>query len=183
MTKGIINGLMRIIKPLEPYCDSTKCDIPQFVSMGICSHCADITAQAHRSCEPTDYYFFWPFILSKWQETTMSNCTYTTPRDYQLTLSLKNLMTSSEINSAQHSANFLSFSVTYWSTIIGTRRQMERDAIVALLAVDLPMTLVTYHPVNVTTIMPMPTLTECSVYYCENNTRQALTFLASKRTF
>jgi hypothetical protein len=58
MTKGITNGLMQIIKPLEPYCGSTKCDFPQFVSMGICSHCADATAQAHRSCEPTNYYFF-----------------------------------------------------------------------------------------------------------------------------
>jgi hypothetical protein len=113
----------------------------------------------------------------------MTNCTYTTPGGYQLTLCLKNLMTSDEINSAQHSDDFLSFNVTYWGTIRGAQRQMEPDIIVSLLAVDLPMTLVTYHSKNVTTMMPIPTLMECSVYYCEKQYSPSSYFLGQQGNF
>ena len=116
-------------------------------------------------------------------ENTMSNCTYTTPGDYQLTLCLENLMTSGEINSAQHSASFLSFNVIYWGTIIGTLRQIEPETIVSLLAVDLPMTLITYHPENVTVMTPMPTLTEYSAYYCEKQYSPSSHFLGQQEDF
>lgn len=165
MTKALINGLMQTAKPLAPYCGSTKCDFPQFVSMGICSHCADVTAQAHRSCEVSNSV--WPLNLTDWQKNIMTNCTYTTPIGYQLNINLRDLVMGGEFSTAQYSADLVTFNVSYWGTVIGNLTAMKLEAIISLLAVDLPMTLVTYNPENVTTMMPMATLTECSLYYCE----------------
>lgn len=150
---------------MAPYCGSTKCEFPQFISLGICSHCADVTAKAHRSCELE--YSVWPFDIAESQRKLLTNCTYTNLDGYQLTLELQNLLTGGEYNAAEHSADSLSFNMTYWGTFIGNSTEMNFETIVSLLAVDLPMTLVIYHPDNVTAMMPMPTLTECSLYYCE----------------
>lgn len=165
MTKAINNGLMQNSRSLAPYCGSTKCEFPQFISLGICSRCADVTVKAHRSCELE--YSVWPFDIAESQRKLMTNCTYTNLDGYQLTLELQNLLTGGEYNAVEHSADSLSFNVTYWGTFIGNSTVMNFETIVSLLAVDLPMTLVTYHPDNVTAMMPMPTLTECSLYYCE----------------
>lgn len=180
MTKAIMNGLIQDIKPLAPYLGSTNCDSSQFVSMGICSHCTDVTAQAHRSCVPTDN-FGRNNIL--WQCKTMTNCTYTTPGGYELSLNLNDFLTTGEMITAEYSADFMSLNLTYWGTIIGITDEMEIDTIVSLLAANLPMTLVMYHSDSVTEMLPMPTLTECSVYCCEKQYSPSSYFLGQQENF
>jgi hypothetical protein len=90
---------------------------------------------------------------------------------------------SGEVVPAEYSADFMSLNLTYWGTIIGTTKEMEFDTIVSPLTVNLPMTLVTYHYENVTAMMPMPTLTECSVYYCEKQYSPTSHFLGQQENF
>lgn len=58
----------------------------------------------------------------------MTDCTYTTPGGYQVFLDLEDFLASGEMNTEEHSADFLSFNVTYWgTTIIDTLKEAEPD--------------------------------------------------------
>ena len=47
---AIMGGLTQTSTPLEPDCSSGTRDYPDFVSLGVCSSCEDITEAAAQSC-------------------------------------------------------------------------------------------------------------------------------------
>ncbi|RMJ26742.1 hypothetical protein PHISP_02396 [Aspergillus sp. HF37] len=54
MQAAILNGISETHSPLEPACSSGDCEYPDFVSLGICSRCEDVTQQADQSCAPRE---------------------------------------------------------------------------------------------------------------------------------
>jgi hypothetical protein len=56
----------------------------------------------------------------------MTICTYSTPGGYPMALNLEDsLAISGERWTAKYSADFMSFNLTYWGTIIGATKEMD----------------------------------------------------------
>lgn len=47
---SILSGLAQANSPPEPHCGSGNCTYPGFVTLGVCSHCEDITSKADQKC-------------------------------------------------------------------------------------------------------------------------------------
>lgn len=47
---AIMSGLSQTSSPLDPECSSGTCEYPNFVSLGVCSQCKDITQTAQQHC-------------------------------------------------------------------------------------------------------------------------------------
>lgn len=80
MQIAIMRGLSGVYSHLEPHCPSRTCDYSDFVSLGICSSCEDVTSQSRQDCVAATR------SLEKEQMGKAPiNCTYTSPNGFNIT--------------------------------------------------------------------------------------------------
>lgn len=80
MQTAILNGLSQMNNHLEPVCTSGNCKYPDFVSLGFCSQCQDVTDQTAQACTPFPANSSAsPTAASPIYSELPGNCTYTTP--------------------------------------------------------------------------------------------------------
>ena len=155
-----LNGLGRPQQPVEPVCTSTKCEYPDFVTMGICNRCEDVTTQASQSCKPLSNKYY----LSQAFYDTPLNCTMTSPSGFQMNSEF-NFYDSEVYNTS------LYFTPVPWTSVptfyddnhplFGIERTL-----VAFFGAKFPR-YVFYTRENATTPLPKPAMTECAAYFCE----------------
>lgn len=163
---SVMSGLMQIHSPLEPQCNSTSCEFPEFVTLGMCSRCEDATAQTNQKCEVPE---FSPYLDTVDEGLTKApiNCSYATPNGFSFEFE--------ELDSAGIGADNVGYRMNHWSL-----RPRYNDPALELpspmfdiqtpissfIAVNYSMEL-TYTVSNGTLPPPRPSVTECTVYFCE----------------
>ncbi|KAJ5735627.1 uncharacterized protein N7483_000752 [Penicillium malachiteum] len=79
---AVVSGIAQTNSALEPRCTSGDCRFPEFVTLGVCSTCDDMTAQAVQTCHvPTDN----PYASGPFNVTPLS-CTYSFPSGLNLSI-------------------------------------------------------------------------------------------------
>lgn len=160
LPQAIMAGLSLANTALQPQCSSGSCSYPNFVSLGICSHCEDITEQTVQECEGNALE--WQGMA--WVPSNAGiNCIYTSPYGFNFSLALNDLIYA---NIGEQNASI--FPVRYWSSISrGSDRTFDIDfPIVSFLAISQELSIV-YTPDNATVAPPKPSLGECTMYWCE----------------
>lgn len=175
MQIAIVRGLSGLYNHLDPVCSSGTCDYPDFVSLGICSSCEDVTSQSHQACVvPTG-------DTEKLSPPT--NCTYTSPNGFNITPDVA--ATLSTFHGSQGGpggpgrplylieaevswdpwTSIVTSNTSYAGTIGGMTSEAPGPIVSFFGAKSVGST--TWVTDNVTATGPKPTLTECSVYWCE----------------
>ncbi|KAJ5579600.1 uncharacterized protein N7459_005585 [Penicillium hispanicum] len=163
---AIMSGLSQTSSPLDPECPSGTCEYPDFVSLGVCSLCEDITqtAQQHcvvdRSANTTG---------PEWSSEAPRNCTYTTSSGSSITPSVIGAYargtTSDEI---------ITFHRQPWTSIVTSKDSVGNETsqqIISFFSVKYDQSVV-YTKQNVTLPEARPTMTQCSVDWCEREYTQ-----------
>lgn len=86
MMAALLSGVALTSSPLEPKCTSGHCQYPEFVTLGLCSRCQDITSQTNQSCD-VDAQIMKVYSKLGWSDVLLhapENCTYTLPDGYQI---------------------------------------------------------------------------------------------------
>lgn len=55
---SIMSGLSQTNAPLEPQFDASSCEFSEFVTLGLCSECEDVTARTNQRCKAQEDSFF-----------------------------------------------------------------------------------------------------------------------------
>lgn len=166
MQVAIFSGLSQTNNRLEPICSSGSCDYDDFITLGICSECEDVTAKATQTCVPSAPRSNGN-IGDEWASTP-TNCTYTAPSGFNLTPGIMwNTMDTSKV------VKWISMPRQPWTSIItsDTSDDGTPKPIVSFFAAKYEQDLIYYHH-NITVPEQKPTMTECSVYWCERQYTQ-----------
>lgn len=169
---AILNGLSETNRPLEPACTSEDCRYPDFVSLGICSRCENITSQVNQTCVPIPGFVQPQSIFFAYQDTPV-NCTYTTPHGLQyvprnVLSALDDGRGNGSIMLSRDKWTVVSESGTYSGEIFGISRPIVSALEVKYAyAGDL-----IYTPNNATEPEQKPQMVECAVYFCEKQYTQ-----------
>ncbi|KAJ5709116.1 hypothetical protein N7493_010450 [Penicillium malachiteum] len=162
LISAVVSGVAQTSSPLEPICTSGDCTFGEFVSLGICSSCDDMTVQAAQTCHvPTDD----PYADSPFNVTPLS-CTYSFPSGLNLSIPW-----AAAAQNGTFSNESAVFDMMYWGVmpqnITFSSALGVRDPIVALLSANITTQELYYVVANATASPPKPVLTECIIYYCE----------------
>lgn len=160
---AMMSGLLQAHNPLEPQCDSTSCEFPEFVTLGMCSKCEDVTSQTKQECKVLEHSDAWesPEFAPAYKDTPL-NCSYKTPNKVSF-----NFEKFQSYVFYKDSVN-LTFSWLHWSS----RPREDNPAfdiqtpIISLTEIDY-IDPVVYNLSNVTAPPTKPLVTECAVYICE----------------
>ncbi|KAJ6021994.1 hypothetical protein N7540_007498 [Penicillium herquei] len=159
---AVVSGIAQTNSALEPQCTSGDCRFGEFVSLGICSACDDMTAQAIQTCQvPTDN----PYASGPFNVTPLS-CTYSFPSGLNLSIPWDAAAQNGMFDNVSAVFGMMYWHVSpqsvTWSSALGVR-----DPIVALLSANTTYRELYYVVANATVPPPKPALTECIIYYCE----------------
>lgn len=165
MQMAILNGLGYPNYPSEPVCTTANCEYPDFISMGVCSRCENVTAKANQDCEPAENLYQNKKMVD--YRDTPVNCTMTSPSGLQLR---SDVDVYGFVNPDSDDP-IMSYSFVPW-TSVATAYNEDRP----MLGIQSPIAsfftarnsgYVYYTHENNTTPPPRPNMTECAVYLCE----------------
>lgn len=172
MQLAVLNGLAQKGTALDPKCPSSRCEYPEFATLGICSTCQDVTEESNQTCvsvPESALSYHGPVMPEGALADAPVNCTYSSPNG----LKINPLPTSFAIQGKDsYKVSRVPWnSVT--STSLFTQLIEEKDGnatdILQMLAAQYPEreNYVIYTPENSTKPEKKPSLSQCSVYFCE----------------
>lgn len=170
MQARIFNGLAQSNDPLDPICPSGDCEYDDFVTLGVCSHCKDVTNEVNQSCTPsTDQHRLY---TQEWMAEIPLECMYTTSSGASITPRIW-------VNDAKWLSqdNYSAYAIpNLWSAVSLSNhsaiKEGDRARIVSFLSAKYEGRLTTWTSKNSTTPEDKPTLTECTVSLCERKYTQ-----------
>ncbi|KAJ5647730.1 hypothetical protein N7490_004102 [Penicillium lividum] len=156
MLKAILSGLSQTSSPLEPICSTGDCDYPNFVSLGICSKCEDVTTKTTQVCEMTSTMPGSKTPLS-FEKPLPLDCTYTLPSGYKIRPQVF-------LESQSQGEPGTTFSREPWTSI--STSDAYAPPMVSFISARYDQSLV-YTLQNASTWERKPILTECAINWCE----------------
>lgn len=155
MLMAIMDGVMGTNKALEPMCSTNECRYPDFVSLGICSQCEDVTARSTQFCEMV----YRPYT---WNTTFPLNCTYTSPSGHLIESDIQ-----PDTGGVTGDNSSVIFSRPLWISSAASKSMNERKPyVVSILAAKYDH-LLEYKSHNTTDWEQKPPLVECNITWCE----------------
>ncbi|RAK95697.1 DUF3176 domain-containing protein [Aspergillus ibericus CBS 121593] len=166
----------------EPVCTTGSCHYPDFVALGACSQCADVTAQTTQTCRALspENSTIGRALNGTAFENADVNCTYTTPGGLEITPSVYALLTTT-VNSTD-AEQFSKHEWTFATTDVGDLNLSDSQGarvagilnpIVGLGVAEYSYPYILYTTENLTASETKPQITECALYLCaqkyENN--------------
>ncbi|KAI9929323.1 hypothetical protein ASPWEDRAFT_28805 [Aspergillus wentii DTO 134E9] len=166
MQTAILSGLAQINRPLEPGCSSSHCEYPDFATLGVCSHCDDVTEGTIQTCQPYARNSSGAFafgVLDKKNASTPANCSYTTPSGFTF---MPETFDTSFLPPFTHPS--VEITRQPWTSITTSKGHQQDDSglLVSFFTAKYSHKIV-YTPDNATAVEEKPTMTECSVHLCE----------------
>lgn len=169
MYAAILNGLSRSNTPLNPVCPSGDCEYDDFVTLGVCARCKDVTNEASQDCvQSTDEHRLY---TQPWMAEIPLDCTYTAYSGASISPGIW-------LDDAKWLSqdNYSAFAIhNPWSSIstanASTARQGDRARVASFLTAKYDGGQ-TWTSENNTATEKRPTLTECSVSLCERKYQQ-----------
>jgi hypothetical protein len=156
---AILGGLAQTNAHLKPHCSSGNCTYPSFVTLGICSHCEDVSDRTTQSCQAHTRSSEYP------SKTPINDCTYMSPNGFSV-----------QLNSSHHSwyaperdsEPEIYYFADLWISHLLTNETIFgiQNPIVSFAAANQYQEIL-YLPSNRTEPPPKPSFTECAIYYCE----------------
>jgi hypothetical protein len=163
---SIMSGLLETYSPLEPQCNASSCTFPEFVALGMCSKCEDVTARTKQKCHAPEISIFLDTTAEPLGEIP-TNCSYQTPNNFSFDFE--------EFDSPRVSGDNPVFGMNHWS-LRPRVMNLALDSRIPTFDIQTPIgsfaainytTEVTYAISNATVPPPKPSVTECTVYFCE----------------
>lgn len=173
MQMAIFSGLAQTNAPLDPVCTSADCEYDEFVTLGVCAECENVTNLTHQSCVP-ETNFNKTAGSHLWMEKTPTNCTYTSPSGHQLSpkvfeIAGWQILDDGNDDNYDNDDSFIVIRQP-WTSSINTKPQSAPNFVPAKLAsffgakYDFGQV---YDPKNCTIPEEKPTLMECCVFFRE----------------
>ncbi|KAJ5462393.1 hypothetical protein N7530_010598 [Penicillium desertorum] len=103
---SIMSGLLETYSPLEPQCNASSCTFPEFVALGMCSRCEDVTARTKQKCHAPEISIFLDTAAEPLGEIP-TNCSYQTPNNFSFDFE--------EFDSPRVSGDNPVFGMNHWS--------------------------------------------------------------------
>lgn len=170
MQNAIMSGLFQANTPLEPVRLTGNCDYPDFVSLGFCSRCQDVTGQTRQNCEAYSSNSGSP--MADDNDPTFNaipiNCTYTTPSGITVSPAVALYGSSTGIWADLRRDPWTSVAVQpdlHPNQSVSTVAEISRP-IVGFAATKYSERIY-YTKENITAVEKKPNLTECALYLCE----------------
>ncbi|BCR95402.1 DUF3176 domain-containing protein [Aspergillus luchuensis] len=162
MLEAIISGLGGQSTGLEPFCSTGDCEYPDFISLGICSSCSDVTAASTQLCTLAPYSVVNIADHSViFNHSVAINCIYTSPTNHTIAPQIWPATMSggeTEINVYRQP----------WTSTV-TSSEHATPHISSFLSARYANPKLTYTTQNTTAWEAKPTLTECTLSYCERH--------------
>ncbi|OQE02684.1 hypothetical protein PENVUL_c039G00158 [Penicillium vulpinum] len=191
--ESVLSGISAAYTPVEPHCSTGDCEYPDFITLGICSKCEDVTSSSVQNCSALSKTW------SGWEERGYLgdnqipekiplNCTYTTPNGVRIVPGILywNFPWSYEDN-----RTYMNFYRATWTSVATEGNDgFQGDEVtkedyqppVKFLNVTNPIIqfisakyldgTAIYTTENLTAPSEKPILTECALYYCEQQYTQ-----------
>lgn len=172
MQIAVLSGLFQSNTALDPQCDADyHCEYPKFVTLGICSKCEDVTRETNQTCKTSPKTASLNYLGSGW-DNMRTNCTYESPSGFVVNLADVTL----SMNEGRTLTYLQAKSSIVPNTTITSAVGIESPLISILSLIDNNKTY--YFHQNHTDAPNKPDITECAVYWCEQefptaNTRSA----------
>ncbi|PWY68957.1 hypothetical protein BO94DRAFT_540123 [Aspergillus sclerotioniger CBS 115572] len=155
----------------EPVCSTGSCHYPDFVALGACSQCQDVTSQTKQSCSAlsSNTTLGGESINSTGLGSAAVNCTYTTPGGLQITPTVYSLVNSPEY------VDFTKHEWTFSTTGVGDLNLSDSQGphyagilnpVVALAVANYSNPEMVYTKDNLTALEQKPKVSECALYLC-----------------
>lgn len=157
LISSMLVGLAQDTNPLASKCTSSTCDFPGFITMGVCSHCEDLSAKTKQVCGPVPPWISGTSHLL-WEEAH-SNCNYTLPDGTVL----RSQNSGGSDASNNETANFVSSFVTVMPDEGGPP---ENEPLIHLYSI-IDNRINYWVQANKTVPPPKPAISECSMWLCE----------------
>ncbi|CAG8124349.1 unnamed protein product [Penicillium salamii] len=196
--ESVLSGMSAAYTPVEPHCSTGDCEYPDFITLGVCSKCEDITTSSVENCSAlSKTWSGWKdwkdgsyLDNGKIPEHIPLNCTYTSPNGVKIV---------PEIDywhfpvSYETGERYMVFFRTTWTSLASegsTPSNFQGDMYqndhyqppVKFLDITNPIIQFSsakyldrtsvYTTENVTAPAEKPILTECALYYCEQQYTQ-----------
>lgn len=159
---AILSGLSLQNKPLDPVCTTGRCRYPDFVSLGICSDCIDVTQQTTQKCSASrsgagSGPHEWSLVTDM--------CNYTSPNNFTFAATPKHFGIDDD--------GFMAVQNPWTSQTRadGTRIWGIQNPILSFFGAKYPGASF-WTLDNYTLPETKPTMTECAVYFCEKEYTQ-----------
>lgn len=165
MQTAILTGLARINTPLQPNCPTVHCDYPDFVTLGICTQCEDVTEKTVQTCHPlsnTSAGWEWFNSYPEYQPIP-ADCSYSTPDGFQFTPEL--------IAALPMYGGFNLERQPFTSIATSSSQTPDGGLLVSFFSAKYPSKIY-YRVSNVSAVEPKPIMTQCSVHLCEKQYTQ-----------
>ncbi|KAJ5189463.1 hypothetical protein N7491_005794 [Penicillium cf. griseofulvum] len=155
----IMSGLLQTHRPLEPQCNASSCEFPEFVALGMCSECEDVTSRTNQKCQVPEYSDFWDDIHPVFRKTP-TNCSYQSPNNFSFDFD--------GFMSMDYEYENITFHMHHWSSRPRKSNPILdiQTPIFSLIEVDYTNP-VSYTISNATAPPTKPLITECAIYFCE----------------
>jgi hypothetical protein len=161
MQIAVLSGLFQTNAALDPHCDSDyHCEYPEFVTLGICSKCEDVTRETNQTCKTSPETAAINYLGSGW-DNMRTNCTYQSPSGFDVDLADVTL----SMNNGRTLTYLQAKSSIVPNTTITSAVGIESPLISILSLIDNSKTY--YSHQNHTKPPNKPNITECAVYWCE----------------
>ncbi|PYI12694.1 hypothetical protein BO78DRAFT_392501 [Aspergillus sclerotiicarbonarius CBS 121057] len=167
----------------EPTCSTGSCQYPDFVALGACSQCEDVTSRTTQDCSALSLTAstIGEALNGTAFEKAAVNCTYTTPGGLQITPSLYATVGTTVGN--ENGEEFTKNKWTFANTGIGDLNLSDSQGphlagilnpVLGLAVAEYSNPYIVYTVENLTAAESKPQITECALYLCaqkyENNT-------------
>ena len=169
MQIAILSGLFQTNAALDPHCDSDyHCEYPEFITLGICSKCEDVTQETIQICKTSPQTASINYLGSGW-DNMRTNCTYQSPSGFEVNLA--------DVTLGMNSGRTLTYLQARPSIVpnatLTSAMGIESPLISILSLIDNDKTY--YSHQNHTEPPNKPDVTECVVYWCEQEFPMAST--------
>lgn len=165
MDTVIMKSLYGANDELQPVCPTGNCMYPDFATLGMCSHCQDVTTQTTQQCKP--YPPGSDTMLpqdSNWDQV-WADCSYITPSGFNITPPIEFVSSTAE-DLYLSRYPLISTAVTSFQNISSLPAAGIVQPILGMAVIKyLTDTLYTTH--NLTAAETRPNITECALYFCE----------------
>ena len=160
----IISGLLQTHSPLEPQCNASSCKFPEFVTLGMCSKCEDVTSRTNQKCQVPEHSDFWDVAHPAFRETP-TNCSYQSPNNFSFDF---DGFRSMEYGFENITYDNVTFHMLHWSSHPRASDPIFdiQTPIVSIFEIDYTNPVI-YTLSNATAPPVKPIVTECAVYFCE----------------
>lgn len=163
---SIMSGLLETHSPLGPQCNASSCKFPEFVALGMCSKCEDVTARTKQKCHAPEISIILDTVAEPLRKIP-TNCSYQAPNNFSFDFE--------EFDHPRISGDNVIFGINHWS-LHPRVMNLTLDSRIPTFDIQTPIgsftainytTKVTYAISNATVPPPKPSVTECAVYFCE----------------